>query len=75
MHRFEFGAWRSLASALEWGSRGRRFESCRPDFFPKQALGRERQRAFSIQGLDLRRPAEGSNTGFRADGVWLRRRP
>jgi putative endonuclease len=26
------GAWRSLASALEWGSRGRRFESDRPDF-------------------------------------------
>jgi hypothetical protein len=27
-----FGAWRSLASALAWGARGRRFESCRPDF-------------------------------------------
>ena len=26
-----FGAWRSLASALDWGSRGRRFKSCRPD--------------------------------------------
>ncbi len=26
------GAWRSLASALDWGSRGRRFKSCRPDF-------------------------------------------
>ena len=25
------GAWRSLASALEWGSRGRRFKSARPD--------------------------------------------
>ena len=25
------GAWRSLASALDWGSRGRRFKSCRPD--------------------------------------------
>ncbi len=25
------GAWRSLASVLDWGSRGRRFESCRPD--------------------------------------------
>ena len=57
MHRF--GAWRSLASALEWGSRGRRFESCRPDFFPRQALWRERQRAFSIQGFDLSRPADG----------------
>ena len=25
------GVWRSLASALDWGSRGRRFKSCRPD--------------------------------------------
>jgi hypothetical protein len=27
------GAWRSLASALQWGCRGRRFESSRPDHF------------------------------------------
>src|ERR687891_271922 len=26
-----FGPWRSLVSALDWGSRGRRFESARPD--------------------------------------------
>jgi hypothetical protein len=26
-----FGAWRSLASASEWGSEGRKFKSCRPD--------------------------------------------
>ena len=26
-----FGLWRSLVSALDWGSRGRRFESCQPD--------------------------------------------
>ena len=25
------GAWLSLARALEWGSRGHRFKSCRPD--------------------------------------------
>ena len=25
------GAWRSLVSALDWGSRGRWFESSRPD--------------------------------------------
>jgi hypothetical protein len=25
------GAWLSLARALEWGSRGRQFESVRPD--------------------------------------------
>ena len=29
---FHPGPWRSLVSALDWGSRGRRFESCRPDF-------------------------------------------
>ena len=29
------GAWRSLASARDWGSRGRRFKSCRPDFSGK----------------------------------------
>ena len=26
-----YGLWRSLASALDWGSRGRRFKSCQPD--------------------------------------------
>ena len=26
-----YGAWRSLASASEWGSEGRKFKSCRPD--------------------------------------------
>ena len=29
------GAWRSLVSALDWGSRGRKFESSRPDRKPK----------------------------------------
>ena len=28
-----FGAWRSPASALALGARGRRFESCRPDLY------------------------------------------
>jgi hypothetical protein len=32
-----FGAWRSLASALDWGSRGRRFKSCRPDWLEDYA--------------------------------------
>ena len=32
------GAWRSLASALDWGSRGRRFKSCRPDFTCRKSL-------------------------------------
>ncbi len=27
----QFGAWRSPASALAWGARGRRFKSSRPD--------------------------------------------
>ena len=27
------GVWRSLAIALDLGSRGRRFESCHPDFY------------------------------------------
>ena len=27
------GTWRSLVSALVWGTRGRRFKSGRPDFF------------------------------------------
>ena len=31
------GAWRSLASALQWGCRGRRFESSRPDHFYLQS--------------------------------------
>ena len=31
-YRCLYGAWRSLASALAWGARGRRFKSCRPDF-------------------------------------------
>ena len=26
-----YGGWRSLASALEWGSRGREFKSLSPD--------------------------------------------
>src|SRR6185436_15102463 len=33
-----FGVWRSLASALDWGSRGRRFKSCHPDHSPAVSL-------------------------------------
>jgi hypothetical protein len=29
------GAWRSLVSALVWGTKGRRFESGRPDSNPR----------------------------------------
>ena len=31
--REHIGVWLSLARALDLGSRGRRFESCHPDFF------------------------------------------
>ena len=30
---FNYGVWRSLASAPDLGSGGRRFESCHPEFF------------------------------------------
>ena len=36
------------ASRLAWGARGRSFKSCRPDSVQKQALRRERRRAFSL---------------------------
>jgi len=49
-----------------WGSRGRRFKSCRPDCFQKEALRRERRRAFSLWGRGLRRRVGSSKTRFRA---------
>ena len=33
-----FGTWRSLVSALVWGTRGRRFKSGRPDSERKTAM-------------------------------------
>ena len=42
-----------------------RFKSCRPDFFQKEALRRERRRAFSLRGQELRRRACSSNRRFR----------
>lgn len=35
-------------SASEWGSEGRRFKSCRPDCFPREALRQSRRRAFML---------------------------
>ena len=32
-NEMENGTWRSLVSVLDWGSRGRRFKSSRPDHF------------------------------------------
>ena len=55
------GAWRSLASASEWGSEGRWFKSSRPDYSSNRALRRKRRRAFSLLGKDLRRLKYGSN--------------
>ena len=43
------------------GPGGRRFKSCRPDQFLKQALPRERRRAFLLSGLELRRSKKSSN--------------
>ena len=59
------GAWRSLASAPEWGSGGRWFESSRPDYSQKEALRQERRRAFLFQGQELRHRGCSSNTRFR----------
>jgi hypothetical protein len=50
------GAWRSLASALDWGSRGRRFKSCRPDFgLIASPSARVRRGAFVFVGNELHR--------------------
>jgi hypothetical protein len=46
------GAWRSPASALAWGARGRRFKSSRPDFLPS-GLNRSEVSLFR----DLREPS------------------
>ena len=60
------GAWRSLASALDWGSRGRRFKSCRPDLQKKPcyvgsslpAMGRR-----CLQETASTSPSSGSQKG------------
>jgi hypothetical protein len=56
------GVWRSLDSAFDWGSKGRRFESCHPDLKSKQLFAFihgglflvEEQRPFLLP-LNLRR--------------------
>ncbi len=40
---FGIGAWRSLASALAWGARGRGFKSRRPDQFKVQIVSKKRK--------------------------------
>ena len=44
------GAWRSLDSALQWGCRGRRFKSSRPDQFKKRRLPRTETSAGDGEG-------------------------
>jgi hypothetical protein len=56
------------------GRRGRRFKSCHPDFSQKEALRRERRRAFSLWGQELRHRARSSKTRFRAIGASRRSR-
>jgi hypothetical protein len=49
-----FGTWRSLASALAWGARGRGFKSRRPDLMRPRALRQVCRRAFLLWGRALR---------------------
>ena len=42
------GAWRSPASALALGARGRRFESCRPDLFYIYILYSQQMQRFYV---------------------------
>ena len=54
----DYGGWRWTLS---------RFKSSRPDCFSKEALRRERRRAFSFQGRELRLRGCSSKTRFRAN--------
>jgi hypothetical protein len=45
----QLGTWRSLASALAWGARGRGFKSRRPDLFSVKPFGRKVERLFSFR--------------------------
>jgi hypothetical protein len=48
-----FGAWRSLASASEWGSEGRKFESCRPDILKPSVTTSYGRLSFCAFGIEL----------------------
>src|SRR5437870_10994123 len=52
-----FGLWRSLVSALDWGSRGREFKSPQPD---KEGAGQRRglRDAWRYTALDRANPGE-----------------
>ena len=69
------GAWRSLASALEWGSRGRRFESCRPDQ-PSPAAeaasyGSARQRRANAAAPKLRSNVGGPQRAMKSGSFYV----
>ncbi len=57
-------------SAFDWGSKGRRFKSCRPDFSQKPALWPTGQGAFSLWGQELRLREKSSNSRFRGSEVF-----
>ena len=48
------GAWRSPASALAWGARGRRFKSFRPDHKPLTLLDLVSNRARVATKMNIR---------------------
>ena len=65
------GAWRSLDSALEWGSRGRWFKSSRPDYVrrgrPDAYRDRPHQLSYQPAGKEAPGPARGRGRGRVAD--------
>jgi putative endonuclease len=69
------GAWRSPASALALGARGRRFESCRPDLYYIYILYSEQlQRYYVGSTEDVARRLQEHNAGksksTRAGSPW-----
>ncbi len=71
----QIGAWRSPASALAWGARGRRFESSRPDLFYIYIIRSLRTKRFyvgSTQNLEnrLHQHNLGKSSSTRAGAPW-----
>src|SRR5262249_52156708 len=55
------------SSVRNSGPRARKFKSYRPDYLQREALRRERRRAFSFQGQGLRIRGGSSKTRFRVN--------
>jgi len=53
MVKKKIGVWRSLDSAFDWGSKGRRFKSCHPDFAESGKLSIAESRLMIIRGRPL----------------------